>query len=83
MTKTELGNIPDFQKLKDDPRFKALVDYLRGTPTAARSGGTADMSHKAGEFQGWFDCIAQIEGAFTETPTAKTNTEKRVPYANV
>ncbi len=63
MTLAQLRNIPEFAKLQADPRFIALLQYAASNPKAKR-GDSASLEHKAGEFQGWFDCLELIADSF-------------------
>lgn len=81
MTLAQLHNTPDFKKLKDDPRFIALLTYAYSNPSAATK-VQPSLEHKAGEFQGWHNCLKALENTFEITQDGGGRTEpNRVPYA--
>lgn len=55
-----LHEIPSYQQLFTDPRFVALIQYLRANPGPKSNSGIGDATaiiRSEGAWHGWFECI--------------------------
>lgn len=83
MTLAQLHEIKDFGALFDDPRFKALIQYLRANPRPKSNSAVSDATliiRSEGAWHGWFDCIEAALGT-ARGPVQPNEVQRGQPYS--
>lgn len=82
MTSADLHFIPQFLDLKSDPRFVALVMYLRQTPPDSRGAEPHTIIKDCGKLEEFNRVLKLIDDAFIPVRKPDAQASTFIPYSD-
>jgi hypothetical protein len=80
LTIQQLHAIDNFEGLFTDPRFQALLIYLRKKRPNVGAGEAHHLIRDAGMLEGWMECLEEADKA-AHIPNPNSDTKLPVPYS--